>query len=82
MGKNIFYFVIALAVLLLVGGVVFMLTQRAAEPQELPSPTLSVEQEEGGLGSELNQNPGSEIPETNPFEAETNPFEGYTNPFE
>tara|TARA_Y100000310_G_C20047345_1_gene518916 strand:+ start:222 stop:467 length:246 start_codon:yes stop_codon:yes gene_type:complete len=42
----------------------------------------SVDQIEQGLGGELLQNPGTSVPETNPFqEVDTNPLQG-TNPFE
>jgi flagellar basal body-associated protein FliL len=79
MGKNIFYFIVVIVILLLVGGVVFTFTQQnKQEPQRSSVPAAPAEV---GLGSQLNQNPGSEVPETNPFQGETNPFEGYTNPF-
>ena len=80
MGKNIFYFAVAVAVLALVGGVVFFATQQGApsqeaQPNETLQQTAGEEQQEEGLGSELNQNPGSKVPETNPLEGYKNPFE-------
>lgn len=78
-------FIVA-AVILIVGGVlyyVFVLRQPTTEPLE----------KEQGLGGELFEktgNPGSVVPETNPFlQVETNPLQGinpfeggYRNPFE
>jgi len=78
MGKNIFYFILAAAILLLVGGVVFFFTQQRAaqeESQLMPTPQPVAGEQESGLGSELNQNPGSKVPETNPLEGYRNPFE-------
>ncbi|HEX9722065.1 MAG TPA: hypothetical protein VGA53_02270 [Candidatus Paceibacterota bacterium] len=83
MGKNIFYFILAAAILLLVGGVVFFFTQQRAAQEPAQSPEgieAGPPQSEGlggeqGLGSELNQNPGSKVPETNPLEGYRNPFE-------
>lgn len=54
------------------------------------NPAETIEGEAEGLGSELYQNPGSIVPETNPFnEVKTNPLQGinpfgdgYKNPFE
>mgnify|MGYP000283000894 CR=1 FL=1 len=41
-----------------------------------------IERGNGGLGSELLENPGTAVPQTNPFEdVDTNPLQG-TNPFE
>jgi hypothetical protein len=75
MGKNIFYFIIAVVILAFVGGVVFLAsTKQQQEPQLVPAPT-STQTPEQGLGSELSSNPGSKIPETNPLEGYKNPFE-------
>ena len=80
MGKNIFYFVIAITVLVLVGGVILFATQqrnsnKEVQPEETLQQTAGEKQQEEGLGSDLNQNPGSKVPETNPLEGYTNPFE-------
>lgn len=95
MGKNIFYFVIAIAFLLAIGGIIFYLVQpQPSSKQEAVSPVQQVEEKPQGLGGEIYeqvQNPAEDIPETNPFGTETNPFEaaetnpfeeGYKNPFE
>ncbi len=84
MGKNILYFVIAAVVLALVGGLIFFFTQqRQEESRRSPVPMpVQTQEEQGGLGSQLYENPGAKVSETNPFEAETNPFQGYKNPFE
>ena len=45
-------------------------------------PSVEPIERDAGLGSELLQNPGTLVPETNPFEnTDTNPLQG-TNPFE
>ena len=84
MGKNIFYFVVAVAFLLAIGGIIFYLVQPGTTQQ--PAPSVQVEEKPQGLGSEIYeqaQNPAGSIPDTNPFEGEANPFEGtQTNPFE
>ena len=50
--------------------------------QKAPLQVTPMEREKSGLGSELFENPGTLIPETNPFKnVETNPLKG-TNPFE
>ncbi len=84
MAKNILYFVVAAAILALVGGLIFFYTQQRQEKfRSLPSPLPAQTQEEQeGLGSQLYENPGAKVPETNPFQTQTNPFEGYKNPFE
>jgi len=90
MNKNILYVVAAVAVLVVLGGVVLYLMQQ--KPQEVQRSIPQEAPQEQGLGGELYgqvQNPAAEVPETNPFEAETNPFqqvktnpfEGYQNPF-
>jgi hypothetical protein len=72
MSKNI---LIGFVVLILAAAAVyyyFVLRQPSAEPLE----------REAGLGSELLQNPGTLVPETNPFQnTDTNPLKG-ANPFE
>lgn len=84
MSKNILYFIAAAAVLVIVGGIAFYATRQRPSPelQTSPQPLAPQAEQSQGLGSELNQNPGSQVPETNPFKTETNPFEGYKNPFE
>jgi len=74
MSKNIFYFILALVVLLAIGGVAVFLTQQRA-PQAEPQPTASAQQEEEGLGSQLYENPAAKVPEANPLEGYRNPFE-------
>ena len=57
----------------------YFLVVQKAPPQLTPLEPLETEQ---GLGSELLSNPGTLVPETNPFqEVDTNPLQG-TNPFE
>jgi flagellar basal body-associated protein FliL len=67
---------IAIALLLVVAaGLYYFLVMQK-------SPQLSPLEREKGLGSELLQNPGTLVPETNPFQnTDTNPLKG-TNPFE
>ena len=56
-----------------------LVVQKAPPPVVTPIEPLETEQ---GLGSELLQNPGTLVPEINPFkEVDTNPLQG-TNPFE
>jgi len=78
MSKNILIGVII--VIVIAGGLYYILVvQKAPPPQVTPLEPLETEQ---GLGSELLQNPGTLVPETNPFqEVDTNPLQG-TNPFE
>ncbi|MBI2098697.1 MAG: hypothetical protein HYT49_03580 [Candidatus Wildermuthbacteria bacterium] len=76
MSKNIFYFILAVAVLLAVGGLAVFITQQRT-PQEQPQ---SIQQEEGpqqeeGFGSQLYENPAAKVPEANPLEGYKNPFE-------
>ena len=51
MGKNIFYFVIAIAFILAIGGIIFYLVQPSSK-QEVASP-VQVEEEPQGLGGEI-----------------------------
>ena len=58
----------------------FVMRQPSIEP---------LEQGEEGFGRQLYENPGTLVPETNPFEDVNtnplqgiNPFQGYKNPFE
>ena len=85
MGKDIFYLLVAVGVLFVVAGVgFFILQQRSPEPEEVEQPVqvLPPIPQDQGLGSELLANPGTLVPETNPFkEIDTNPLQG-TNPFE
>ena len=84
MTKNVLYFVLAVAILLLVGGGIYYLTQQ--QPAVPVTPPVQVEEEPKGLGGDIYeqaQNPADSIPDTNPFEGKANPFEGIqTNPFE
>jgi len=86
MTKNVLYFVLAVAILLLVGGGIYYLTQQSQQPAGPATPSVQVEEEPQGLGGEIYeqaQNPADSIPDTNPFEGEANPLEGIqTNPFE
>lgn len=69
---------IAAAIILIAAGVLYYVLM-------LRQPTTELLEKEQGLGGELFQktgNPGSVVPETNPFsQVETNPLQG-TNPFE
>lgn len=53
------------------------------QDEQVPEPLT--EEEEAGLGAQLYEdvnNPGGNVPETNPFQQQVNPFEeGETNPF-
>lgn len=84
MSKNILYFIVAIAILAMLGGAAFYFTQR--QPQEVQRSVSEEQPQEQGLGGDLYdqvQNPVAEVPQTNPFEAETNPFQqAKTNPFE
>jgi len=75
MSKNILYFIIAVAVLLAVGGIAVFITQQR-KPQEQPqSIQQEAPQQEEGLGSQLYENPAAKVPEANPLEGYRNPFE-------
>jgi len=84
MGKDIFYLLVAAGVLLLVGGVGFFIIQQRSSESEVQQPVqvLPPLPQDQGLGSELLENPGTLVPDTNPFQdVDTNPLQG-TNPFE
>ena len=83
MVKNIFFLLVAVVVITLVVGVVFLFTRKQPLLEETQRSRAPVQAPEEGLGGQLYKNPSEVLPETNPFgQARTNPFEGYTNPFE
>jgi flagellar basal body-associated protein FliL len=89
MQKHIFISLLVVAAFVAVGvGLFFFMREDTGQPQQQEAPASitqpsAVPQSREGLGSQLNQNPGSGVPETNPFEkVKVNPFESYKNPFE
>lgn len=74
----------ALAVIIIAAALYYVLVVQKKAPEITPL------EREKGLGSELLQNPGTLVPETNPFKnvdtsplQGVNPFKGgYKNPFE
>lgn len=67
----------AVIVIIIASALYYILAMQKASSQV--TPIIDTEQ---GLGGELLNNPGTLVPETNPFkEIETNPLQG-TNPFE
>ena len=69
----------AAVVIVIAAALYYVLVVQKAPSQVTPLEPLETEQ---GLGSELLLNPGSLVPETNPFkEIDTNALQG-TNPFE
>ena len=71
--KNILIGVVI--VIIIAGGLYYVMVAKQ-------STVVPVEQKQEGLGSELLNNPGTIVPDANPFEeVDTNPLQG-TNPFE
>ena len=71
----------AVGVIIIAAALYYVLVVQKASPSPVVTPIEPLETEQG-LGSELLQNPGTLVPETNPFqEIDTNPLQG-TNPFE
>lgn len=80
-------FLVLLAIIL--GG--YFAVQLTGDTKSTPTTSTELnlvpltEDEEAGLGAQLFEdvdNPGGDIPQTNPFEDQANPFEeGETNPF-
>ena len=82
MGKDMLYLLVAAGILFVVVGVGFFILQQRASEEEPVQRFVEPIQQDQGLGSELLANPGTLVPETNPFkEVDTNPLQG-TNPFE
>jgi len=81
MSKNIL--IGAVVVIIIAGALYYILVVQKAPSQPTPQVTpIEPLETEQGLGSELLQNPGTLVPDTNPFkEVDTNPLQG-TNPFE
>ena len=77
MSKNILYSIVAGVVLVVLGAVAFYLTQQrpAPAPQGSIQPLPQQPEQVQGLGSELYQNPGSQVPDVNPLAGYKNPFE-------
>ncbi|OHA65862.1 MAG: hypothetical protein A3D64_02805 [Candidatus Wildermuthbacteria bacterium RIFCSPHIGHO2_02_FULL_49_9] len=75
MSKNIL--IGAGIVIIIAAALYYFLVLQKPTPQITP-----LEKEEEGLGSELLKNPGTLVPQVNPFQdVDTNPLQG-TNPFE
>jgi len=67
--------------IIIAAGLYYVLVVQKAPPQAT-TPQVTPLETEQGLGSELLENPGTLVPETNVFqEVDTNPLQG-TNPFE
>jgi len=83
-GKKQHVWIAALVVVLLV--VIFGIWYVSRQTPQTPPDQDDAMDGEDSLGGSLfdeAENPGGDIPETNPFSgAETNPFSGYENPFD